>query len=485
MLPGVPTECRVRHWARDVHLDWPTLGLALAFVVLRLAATANQPIAVFNDTASYFDFRVWGGVRFPVVTALYALVGDHRALVSIQAVAGAVAWVTAAIVAASVLERRGPRYAFVGALFALGLTQPVIRVDNALLSESVAISLTVVLVACVLRFACRPTRATALATFGVAALWALTRQSNALMLGVAAVACAVLGAGRTDRRLAWGLAGGLVCVVALGGLLAMSTTQIQEYNTAQILVRRVLQDEARSRWFLDHGMPGNGRALLVPPYENRFGDPAVELQENARFGPWLRSDAAPAYLRYLATHPGFTLTTPFSDDGALGAFAVGTDDYGSGRAVVPDAVETVAWPVGGGTQTALGALAAGILLAGALAAARSPSRRRAFAGAGGVVVVAVATVVVVTHTAGWEYERLLVPTAVATRMALLWLLAALVGDVSVVPANGSRDRAPRRRDGRRSGAAVGRARRIDPAPDGAGSSAGPATDPGSGPPGTS
>lgn len=483
--PGVPTEHRVRRWARDAQLDWPTGGLAAAFVVLRLVATTDRPIAVFNDTASYFNSRVWGGVRFPVVTTLYALVGDQRALVTIQAVAGAIAWVAAAVVAGSVLTRRGARYAFVGALFVLGLTPPVTRVDNALLSESVAISLTVVLVACVLRFACRPTQASALATFAVAALWALTRQSNALMLGVAAVLLVVLGAGRTDRRLAWGLAGGLVAVAAIGGLLATSSTQIQEYNTAQILVRRVLLDEARSRWFVGHGMPGKGRALLAPPYENRFGDPAVELQEDPRFGSWLRADATPTYLRYLVTHPGFTVTTPFSDDGAVRAFAVGTDGYGSARAVVPRAVVTVAWPIAGDDQTVLGTLVAGILLVGAVVAVRSPSRRRAFAGAGGVVLVGAATVVMVTHSAGWEYERLLVPTGVAVRMALLWLLAALWGDVSVAPASGWRAGAPRRRDGSRSAAAAPRAPRTAPDPDAGGSPGAPAADPGSGPPGTS
>lgn len=474
----------MRRWARDARLDWVTGALVLAFAVLRLAATLGRPVSVFNDTESYFWFRIWGGVRFPVVTALYSVVGDHRAIAVIQASLGVLAWVAAAIVAGSVLVHRAARYGFQGALFALGLTLPVTRFDNGLLSESIAISLTVVLVACALRFACRPTRVTAIVVFVVASTWALTRQNNALLLGVAAVVVAGFGAGRADRRVAWTLAAGMAAVSVLGLAMAMSTSNIQDYNTAQIIVRRVLPNDDRYQWFRDHNMPNNGRVLVVPPYENTFNDPAVELQWDPRFGRWLREDGETTYLRYLVTHPGFTLTTPFSDDGALRALAVGTEAYGSSRRVVPDLVDTVFWPQTGGEQTALAVFVAGILVAGAVCATRSRSYRRAFAGAGGVLVVAVVNVMMVTHTAGYEYERLLVPTGVAARIALLWLLAALAGGVSVAPASVPPGRGSRRRDAGSSGPVADPAPSTSPDPAAADSSAALGAGRGSGPPGT-
>jgi hypothetical protein len=482
----VPTEHRVRRWARDARVDWITGALIAVFVVLRLLATLGRPIAAFNDTPSYFDFRLWGGVRFPVVTALYSSVGDHRAIVVLQAVAGALGWSAAAVVAGSVLERRGARYGFQAMVLALGLTLPVTRFDNALLSESVAISSTVVLVACVLRYSCRPTTAMALAVLGVGIVWALSRQNHAFVLVVAAAVLAVVGAGRADRRGAWRLAAALLAVGLVGVALASSTAQIQEYNTAQILVRRVLQDPARERWFLDRGMPDNGDALLVPPYENRFGDPAVELQEDPTFGPWLRDDFPGTYLRYLVLHPGYTVGTPFGRQGALVPLATGTPDYGSSRAVLPEVVGTLFWPHGPGERWLVGLLVVAVLVAGATGAVRSRGRRRAFAGAGGVVLVAVGNLVFVTHTAGWEYERLLVPTGVAVRFALVWLVAATVGGVSVAPpASAPPDPPPRRRDGPSSDPAGSGAPCTSAAPGPAGSSSALAGDPASGPPGTS
>lgn len=455
----------MRRWLADARIDAVTVALVVAFVALRLVATWDQGVAAFLDSPSYFEFGLWGAVRFPVVTAVYALVGDHRALVVLQAVLGALAWSVAAVVAGSVLAHRVAREAFRGVFLALGLSLTVTRFDNALLSESFAISLTVVLVACVLRFACRPTRASAIAVVALGAAWGLLRQNHALLLVVAAVVAGVLGAGRVHRRLAWPVAGALLLVAVLGVLLASSTTQIQEYNTAQILVRRVLtSDGDRLRWFRDHGMPDNGVVVIVPPYPDGIGDPAVALQHDRVFGPWLRDESGGTYLQYLVTHPGFVVSTAFSDDGALRGIAVGTTRYGGSDPLLPGWAEDVLWPQEGTEQTVLALVVAGILAAAAVTAVGSRSRRRALVGAGGVLLVAVANIVVVTHTAGWEYERLLVPTGVAARLALLWLLAAVVGDVSVAPASASPGPGRRRRDAPSSDPAADPAPHTAPAP---------------------
>jgi len=461
----------VHRWARDARVDGFTVAIVVAFVVLRLVATLGSPVAVFNDSPSYFDFRIWGGVRFPVVTAAYSLVGDHRAIVDVQAVVGAISWSVAAVLAGSVLPQRIARSGFQVAVLALGLTPPVTRFDNALLSESISISITVVLVAAVLRFACYPTTRMAVTLFALAVLWGFTRQSNAIVLVAAGLVMAALGGSRADRHIAWRLAVGLIAVAVVGVLLASSTSQVQEYNSAQILVRRVLSDDARERWFLDRGMPSNGDRLLVPPYANRFGDPAVELQEDPTFGPWLRDDFPRRYLQYVLTHPVFTITTPFGDDGALTPLAVGTAQYGRARAVLPGVAGSVFWPSTTWERRLAGIAALAILGAGAAAAVRSRPRRRALAGAGGVVLVALANLVLVTHAAGWEYERLLVPTGVAVRVALVWLLAALVGGVSVAPASAPPARALRRRDVPSSDAAADPGPRTPHASDGSDSSA--------------
>ena len=425
------SEPATRRPARVRPADLATASVVVVFVVLRLVAVWDRTPAVYPDSDSYFRLRLWGGVRFPVVPLVYSVVGDDRAIVRVQAVLGSVAWVVAAIVLAGLLRRGGARVGVVVVVLALGLTGPVVSFDAAILSESIAVSLTVLTVACALRFACRPTAATTLAVLGAGSAWALCRQNHAVLLGVAALLLAAATASRAHRRPAARLAVAFTVLAAVGVLMAASTSQIQEYNSAQILVRRVLADPARTAWFRDHAMPGNGDELLVPPYRNRFGDPAVELQVDRRFGPWLRHDFPGVYARYLATHPGYVVTTPFGADGAIGSVLTGTAGYADARAVVPAWVDSLFWPQSSAGRLVWGLTAAGLVVAVAAAASRG-GRRRALAGGGAVLAVALANLFVVTHTAGWEYQRLLVPTGVAVRVVLLWWAATLVGGVGGV-----------------------------------------------------
>jgi hypothetical protein len=121
---------------RDNHVDVVTGVILVAFVIARLWATIGSPVTAYPDSPSYFEFRLWGGVRFPAITAIYALVGDHRAVVTVQAIVGALCWSLAAVIAGALVVPRGIRYGFQVALLLLGLTLPMTRFDNALLSES-------------------------------------------------------------------------------------------------------------------------------------------------------------------------------------------------------------------------------------------------------------------------------------------------------------------------------------------------------------
>ena len=143
---------------------------------VRWGTTLGSPITAYPDSPSYFEFRLWGGVRFPVITAIYAIVGDHRAVVTVQAILGAVCWSLAAVIAGALVIPRGLRYAFQIALLLLGLTLPMTRFDNALLSESFSISVAVVLATLSLRLVCRPSTRLTIIVFVVAALWAMMRS---------------------------------------------------------------------------------------------------------------------------------------------------------------------------------------------------------------------------------------------------------------------------------------------------------------------
>jgi hypothetical protein len=434
-LPGTaPTVAsRVARVLRDAHVDVATVLILGAFVVLRLWATIGSTITAYPDSPSYFHFELWGGVRFPVVTALYASIGDHRTLVTLQAIVGALCWSLAAVIAGALVVPRPIRYGFQVAVLLLGVTLPMTRFDNALLSESISISVAVLLAALALRLVCRPSTPLAIVVFAVAAVWALIRQNNAQLVLVAAVAVAVLGLRGAHRRLAAGLAAGFVLLALLGALLATSNHQIEQFNTAQILGRRIVNNPARDAWFRAHGMPNAARALdrqrALSPDGNI--DSTIALLTDPVFAAWVADDGARTYFRYLATHPGFVITTPFDDDEAYRSALYGVTAYGSSRRVVPRLVDSIFWPQSERGQAVFQVLVAFGLVAVIVRAARDPRARRPALAGFAVLAVALANVAIITTLAGGEYARLMLTAAAVGRVAILWLFATGVGHVEI------------------------------------------------------
>jgi hypothetical protein len=418
---------------RDNHVDVVTVVILGAFVVLRLWATLGSPITAYPDSPSYFDFRLWGGVRFPVVTAFYEVVGDVRAVVTLQAILGALCWSVAAVIAGALVVSRGIRYGFQIAMLCLGLTLPVTRFDNALLSESLSMSVAVVLTALLVRLACRPSTRLAVAVFVVAAIWSLIRQNNAQLVLVAALAVLVLGLRGRHRRMAALLAVGFVLLALLGVLLASSNNQIEQYNTAQILDRRIVHDPERNAWFRAHGMPNADKAFERQRELSPDGniDNAIALQYDSVFGAWLLDDGPQTYFRYLLTHPGFVVSTPFTDDEAYQGYLWGITAYGSSRRVLPEVVDTIFWPQTDRERTLFEFYVALALVAvAARAFVDRRARRPAIAGFA-VLAVSMVNIVLVTHLAGLEYARLVLTTAVVGRVAILWLFATALGGADV------------------------------------------------------
>jgi hypothetical protein len=417
-----------------------TAVIVAVFVALRLTATLGADIGISADSPSYFDFDLWGGVRFPVMTAFYSLVDNHRAIVTIQAIVGAACWSFAAVSLGSLLERRGARIALLCTVLVLGLTTPITRFDNSLLSESIAISLSVVLTALLIRLSCRPTRTTAVAAIAVVAVLVFVRQSNAIVVVLVLLMLLVLVLARSalPRRLAWKLAASFGALAIMGLLLATSNSTVQEHNVAQILQRRII-GESDERWFVDRGMPANGRQVLRAPVPEDI-PPAAALMGDEGFRRWIGEEGTSEYARFLVTHPAYAVTTLVDDRYPAGAFfggATGSVDYGSARAVLPGVVESVFWQ-----QSRADGIVAVIVLVPVtgLAVSRVVRNRRLPPGGAmalGLLAVCAVNVAIVAHTAGAAYPRLLMATGASARVAALWLLVSAIAMPSV-----ARERVP-------------------------------------------
>lgn len=426
-----PLHQIVRSWS---WAPWLASGLLL----LRVLAVAGMRLYLYFDSAEYDRLDFSGTWRRPWATPyLYWLIpGSNRWIVIGQAVLGAVCWCVLALSAAAWFRARWLQATVAVVLAGLACTTIVTNWDAAKLSESLGLSLTVLVIAAWLNLARRTEVLTAvfvaLATFP----WLFVRQSLIptawLVVGAGVVVALVVWrrAGRDPhpdrRRFAARVLGGLCLVLAvLVGLASASYSRNQEIvheNLLVIVSNRVATDPGRLAWFTDHGMPVPSTGSLDP--DSLRSDPA--------FSDWVAHDGRGTYLRYLLTHPWYTATEPLDDFAGVRqssadeqkpstAMLAPPDSYATSRPVLPSIVEQVLFDPGD-TGTAIAGL---VVVLGWTLIAR---RRRGAAWTIPLLLVALSISSLYTgwHGATPELGRLALVGAIGLRIGLLLQLAFLV-----------------------------------------------------------
>ena len=408
--------------AGAVRLRWIVLGGA----ILRLVAVVGIPPTVYVDSSEYRGVALFGGRRRPwTVPLLHAMVGDGAARVVAHALLGAAAWAALAYALAEVLRHRPVQVAAVVGVTAMGLVGPIVNYDTTITSESVAISLAVLLLAAWLRLVRQPTVGRAAAVVAVAVPFAFTRNDHPLLLALVTVAAVVLAARRPEQ--AWAVvAVGLTVVSGWSWYAAERNDEIARFNLALVVAHRVLPSEESTEFFTDRGMP-------VPATVER-GDPVLALSEDPRWNEWARASGRPTYVRWLLASPVRLLFDPWPDlFGRRGTtlespepttvLLAPVDRYGRIHPVVPDAVESLLW--GGGTAAPVVITVVGL---GVVAARRG--RPRALDGAHAVaaaaLVLAFGHLFLVWHASSNELGRLAMVAATTIHASLLVLVAVTV-----------------------------------------------------------
>ena len=422
---GAPADAD-RPEDRSIPWSWaPWVGLAM--LVGRLIAVAGLRAYQYVDSAEYAKIDFSGRWRRPWATpVLYWFLGHNpRHELWGQAVVGAVCWSVLVLAAAPWFRRHLVRVTVVVAIMALGLTTSVTNWDAAVLSESLAISLTALLMAAWLTLVRLRTPGAAAFVLLATVPWLFVRQSllpTAWMVVAAAVVGALVVKRPEARRILAATAAGLVLLTAVATVSYNRNQEVVHTNVAVIIANRIAPVPARLRWFRAHGMP-------VP---TTGGYDAVEMEKDARFTPWLDEKGRSTYTTFLLTHPWYALTAPLPDlVGVRQSYADPVvrhdtmlspgDAYGATRPVIPEIVEQTLFDPG-----ATGAILTALFLAVGWSIGRRRWAWRGWALPLTVIGIAVASLIAGWHGATPELPRLAIVAALALRIALILQFAFLV-----------------------------------------------------------
>jgi hypothetical protein len=426
----------------------PYAPILLAFVLLRAGGFYGVQTVRYQDTAGYlevashsvFSLGFLAGGRSWAVPLLWKVLPDSdSARATGQFGLSLVCWPLLAAALARALRPSALRWVAFALVLLFSLSLAVIRWDTVMLSESVSISLTVLVLAGWLELVRAPRPWLVGALLAATLVWVFARDSNGIvaLVTVPLALYWVWRPGELGRRWAAALAVGTLVIFALG-VLATTTDQAQlrrnERPILHVVGRRVLGDQAKTRWWRDHGMPAPSprvlrerRSLAGIAEGSLPTDPRTD-----RFLTWTRDHGRGTLFRYLLTHPAYTVKSTIGQRQRLLGGVTGGYMSPDARIVVPAPLDRLIYP-----RTAQDVYFWLIVIGvGAAAVALAAGPRRAWLVPAVALVAQVPHALVVYHGDTLEVPRHAMLVAITTRLALLML--ALLALDRLLEARGGR-----------------------------------------------
>jgi hypothetical protein len=405
--------------------------LVAAFAVLRIVAVVRTPYAE-SDTPTYDALDFFGGAeRLWTVPLVYKVLPADWLREAAQLSLGIIAWSLLASAVYRLIEGRRLRLLATAGVLLLGLVSQIAAWDSTLLSESLAISLFVVVVAWLLRIVREGATVRLLAaTIALTILWVFTRQLSAMTFIALLPVVIVIAARGLPRRRAVATIAALLVLGAWAGFALTGDQGVARWNSLGIVVDRIAPDPDALRFFQERGLP---RDPQVVAEAGHYSGAASPLWHDGELMAWIDNHFKSAYASYLTHHAGRTLTEPYRQ--AL--TYVSEAPQAPSRTVLPLPLRQALWATRTGDVLFWLAVTAALLIAAGLR--RAPIRGKWVIAL--LFIAALACAFVTWHTGAGAYARVFVPTGVALRLAML--LAIMF---SADALRRARSRHPARRD---------------------------------------
>lgn len=393
---------------------WWAAAFSLIVLVLSVVPALAAHARLNYDSGLYLSTPTLESGRLPLVPVVFLVLGHNlQAITVFQALAGGACW-SALLWEAAHVRRRGLRLFVMSGLTAVACSTYVVQWYAAVLSESLSISLLVLVIALLARW--ERTGASLWGVVVATGLWALTRSTNAYIVVFAGLLLLSYSALKRRRQVIKAL---VVTAVALLGTWMSAQGQLWQQPFLHSMSERILPDPTFTAWFEAHGMPVTDRLRQLAGPDTVATDAAFHHSPAlASFRRWMDDSGKRTYVEFLATHPGWVLDGTFGHHEELAPATISYYGGGVDRPWVPAAIRDVLLR---GRQDTLLALCAldGVAIVASLA------RRewsRAYGAWMGVIFLGFATLAVDWAGDSWEVGRHSVEGTLAVAIAALVLI---------------------------------------------------------------
>lgn len=300
------------------------LGIALVYVTLQIISFIQVREAHWlPDSIDYIfpgkkyawnELGLWAHTKPWGTTVFYKLTGSSPIVIdAVQTLLSSIAWLALGWSFVHILNSYKFRVPVFGLLLVFSLTPPIQMWNHIIQSESLSISLMVLILAVWLSLIQHWRWEKLLLLVFLFAWWIGTRETNVYLSLMIAGILVLVGVLYKQQRFYWAVS----LLLALFCYINMQISEVPSlprwlYPMTNTLLNRIVPNEEYLSYFQGHGLPVSTELLaLSGGWANSsdfavYNDPALNDVES-----WLYRKGKNIYIQFLISHPVYTLTDPW------------------------------------------------------------------------------------------------------------------------------------------------------------------------------
>jgi hypothetical protein len=306
----------MKNWTSGIFLPFFSLILGLILTVYRVNISSElQPVIDPYDSPSYFNFKLIGGVRMPIITFIFSRMETYENIIAFQSFFSSLSWILLSQVIFTLKLNRVILLLFSILILSLGFSNQVLLLDGFINAESLNISALVLCISSIFLIIVNRSLASCILFIVCVTFYAGVKSINALsavfLMFFFVIFLFIIG--ETRRRAGAILATFGTVLMSVFFFLFTKVDATPILNTSALINQRIWNVEPWKSYTLEQGFPPEARITFLRFKSSNLGlppDTAVSIQSD--YKRWFDESGNSFLINFMIDNPDYTFFGPIA-----------------------------------------------------------------------------------------------------------------------------------------------------------------------------
>ena len=301
---------------KDKLIPFISLSLGIVLTIYRTNSSLElQPIIDPYDSPSYFNYKLIGGVRMPIISFIFTRLETLENITIFQSVISSLSWILLSLVIFTLKINRWVLFVFSILILSLGFSNQVFLLDGFINAESMNISALVLIISSVFLIIVKRKLSSYIAFILSITFYAGIKSINALsavFLLILFIAFLFI-IGETKSRVGLTLSAVGVVLMSVFFFLFTKVDATPILNTSALINQRIWNVDSWKSYTLEQGFPPQARSTYSRFKSRNLGippDAAVSIQPD--YKKWFDESGNSFLVNFMIHNPDYTIFGPIA-----------------------------------------------------------------------------------------------------------------------------------------------------------------------------